>query len=72
MIEPIRSGVLPDDGIVDMFQVMANRTSGRRSRSDVTVFKSGGGGHEDLAVALSLFQMAGGKLSVGPAPVGRN
>jgi ornithine cyclodeaminase/alanine dehydrogenase-like protein (mu-crystallin family) len=33
---------------------------------EVTVFKSGGGGHEDLATALMLYQRAVG-ISVGSA-----
>lgn len=63
VIEPIKRGIIGIDGIVDMFEVVQKRKPGRVGKNDITVFKSGGGGHEDLAVALALFRKAGGTLS---------
>ena len=49
--------------IVDLFEVASGQKPGRTKRDEITAFKSGGGGHEDLAVALALFKAAGGKLA---------
>jgi ornithine cyclodeaminase len=62
VIQPIESGALRREDVVDMFEVVQSRKPGRRTEEDITVFKSGGGGHEDLAVALSLYRQAGGLL----------
>lgn len=59
---PLASGVLPRDGVADMFEVVQSKRPGRRTGDEITVFKSGGGGHEDLAVALCLYRQAGGVL----------
>lgn len=63
VIEPLKSGAILNDRIVDLFEVMNGNRPGRTSVEQITAFKSGGGGHEDLAVALALFRAAGGKLS---------
>ena len=63
VIEPIAWGIIADDGIVDPFQVAQGTMPGRRSPDDITVFKSGRGGHEDLAVAFALLRLAGGRMS---------
>lgn len=62
VIDPIRNGIIGAEDVVDMFEVAQGTKKGRRGRSDITVFKSGGGGHEDLAVALALYRATGGKL----------
>jgi ornithine cyclodeaminase len=55
---PMKSGVLREEDIADLFQLASGAKPGRRSDQDITVFKSGGGGHEDLAVALALYERA--------------
>jgi alanine dehydrogenase len=62
VIQPLTNGILRREDVVDMFEVVQGRRHGRTAQEEITVFKSGGGGHEDLAVALSLFRQAGGAL----------
>lgn len=59
VIEPLEKGLVQPDDIVDLFELAQGRKPGRRSESEITVFKSGGGGHEDLATAMFLFERAG-------------
>ncbi len=59
VIAPLRSGALAEDRITDLFELASGTGPGRRSDDDITIFKSGGGGHEDLAVALALYERAG-------------
>jgi ornithine cyclodeaminase len=58
VIGPIGEGVLDEARIIDLFELASERAEGRRSADDITVFKSGGGGHEDLAAALALLAQA--------------
>ena len=58
VIGPIGDGVLDEARIIDLFELASGRAEGRRSVDDITVFKSGGGGHEDLAAALALLARA--------------
>lgn len=55
-IEPLRKGLLQPGDIVDLFELAQGRSPGRRTQDEVIVFKSGGGGHEDLATAMFLFE----------------
>ena len=55
-IDPIAKGLLKRDEVADLFEVAQGKAPGRRSSSDITLFKSGGGGHEDLATALLIYQ----------------
>lgn len=64
VMEPLARGIIPADGIVDMFELVGGKQPGRKGRDDITVFKSGGGGHEDLAVAIALYRKAGGTFSI--------
>ncbi|MGH6953098.1 MAG: ornithine cyclodeaminase family protein [Alphaproteobacteria bacterium] len=59
VIEPLKSGALAERDIADLFELAQGKQPGRRGRDDITVFKSGGGGHEDLAAALMLYRLAG-------------
>lgn len=58
VIEPLKTGVIQSGDIVDLFQIAQGLEPGRRSEHEITVFKSGGGGHEDLATAIFLFERA--------------
>jgi ornithine cyclodeaminase len=49
--QPIADGLLSVDAIIDLGQVVRGEKPGRQSPDEITWFKSGGGGHEDLATA---------------------
>lgn len=49
--QPIAAGLLSADAIIDLGQVVRGERPGRQSSDEITWFKSGGGGHEDLATA---------------------
>lgn len=66
VIHPVENGVISLDNITDLFELAQGRKPGRQSAKEVTVFKSGGGGHEDLATALYLFDRAKA-LTASPA-----
>ena len=59
VIEPLKRGILKAEDIPDLFELARGERSGRRSDGEITVFKSGGGGHEDLATATMLYRMSG-------------
>jgi alanine dehydrogenase len=58
--EPLKRGIIRTADIIDLFELAQGMRPGRTGDSDITVFKSGGGGHEDLATALMLYERAGG------------
>lgn len=53
--DPIASGLTTEDALIDMFQLNRGEKPGRQSHQEITWFKSGGGGHEDLAVAQYIY-----------------
>ncbi len=57
--QPIQAGLLRAVEVIDLGQVARGEKPGRLSAEEVTWFKSGGGGHEDLAVADYIMQRAG-------------
>jgi alanine dehydrogenase len=52
--QPLASGIIADSDITDTFELARGEKPGRRSDSEITLFKSGGGGHEDLGTAQHL------------------
>jgi ornithine cyclodeaminase len=66
VIEPLKKGIITADEVTDLFELAQGRKPGRRSESEITVFKSGGGGHEDIATALMLFERARSERSPKP------
>jgi ornithine cyclodeaminase len=58
--EPLKRGIIRSSEITDLFELAQGKRPGRGSDSDITVFKSGGGGHEDLATAVMLYERARG------------
>ena len=56
--EPLKRDVLRAADITDLFELAQAKRPGRTSDREITVFKSGGGGHEDLATALMLYERA--------------
>jgi ornithine cyclodeaminase len=49
--QPIAAGLLREGDIIDLGQALRGDRPGRLSPDEITWFKSGGGGHEDLATA---------------------
>lgn len=58
--QPIRDGLANPTDFVDMFELNRRQKPGREQADEITWFKSGGGGHEDLAVAKYIFDRANG------------
>lgn len=56
--QPIAAGLLTEDAITDGFQLARGERPGRRTDDEITLFKSGGGGHEDLGTAQYLLSKA--------------
>ncbi len=59
--QPIASGLLNESDITDLFQLVRGERAGRQSDDQITLFKSGGGGHEDLGTAQYLISKLGHK-----------
>jgi ornithine cyclodeaminase len=57
--QPIRDGLARPADFIDMFELNRGTKPGRRDTDEITWFKSGGGGHEDLAVAQYLYDRTG-------------
>jgi ornithine cyclodeaminase len=53
---PLAAGLIQETDLIDMFQLNRGERPGRRDNQEITWFKSGGGGHEDLAVAQYLYE----------------
>jgi ornithine cyclodeaminase len=53
---PLAAGLIKDTDITDTFQLARGQRPGRQREDEITLFKSGGGGHEDLASAQYLLQ----------------
>jgi ornithine cyclodeaminase len=56
LTQPIASGVLDPAAVIDMAQVARGEAPKRQSDDEITWFKSGGGGHQDLATAWAIYQ----------------
>jgi ornithine cyclodeaminase len=56
LTQPLASGVLDPASIIDMEEVARGGKPKRVSEDEITWFKSGGGGHEDLATAWTVYQ----------------
>ncbi|QEX15973.1 ornithine cyclodeaminase [Hypericibacter terrae] len=52
--QPLEAGLIKEADITDLFQLSRGERPGRQSDDEITLFKSGGGGHEDLATAQYL------------------
>ncbi|WP_374385177.1 ornithine cyclodeaminase family protein [Dongia sp.] len=53
---PLAAGLIEENELIDMFQLNRGERPGRGNDAEITWFKSGGGGHEDLAVAQYLYE----------------
>jgi ornithine cyclodeaminase len=56
LTQPIASGVLDAASIIDMEEVARGKKPKRLTDDEITWFKSGGGGHEDLATAWAIYR----------------
>jgi ornithine cyclodeaminase len=56
LTRPIASGALDPASVIDMGEVARGEKPKRVSNDEITWFKSGGGGHEDLATAWAVYQ----------------
>lgn len=59
---PLANKVISENDIIDDFYGLCSGNVGRKSDTEITIFKNGGGAHLDLAVALhikKLFEMTG-------------
>ena len=62
ILQPIASGAIREaDVLGDLYDLVAGRIAGRRSPSDITLFKNAGGGHLDLMTAELVFQKLAGQ-----------
>jgi alanine dehydrogenase len=52
--DPLARGLISDADITDSFQLARGEKPGRQDDGEITLFKSGGGGHEDLGTAQHL------------------
>jgi ornithine cyclodeaminase len=59
LCDPIARGIVDEAAIADLFQLARGERPGRQGADEITLFKSGGGGHEDLATAGYLVTRAG-------------
>ncbi|HTO82638.1 MAG TPA: ornithine cyclodeaminase family protein, partial [Methylomirabilota bacterium] len=54
--QPLAAGILAKEAVTDTFQLARGERPGRLGDDEITLFKSGGGGHEDLGTAQHLLQ----------------
>ena len=54
LTQPIAAGLLNPASVIDMGQVARGEKPKRSASDEITWFKSGGGGHEDLATAWAM------------------
>ncbi len=57
--QPLAAGILDKEAVTDTFQLTRGERPGRRAGSEITLFKSGGGGHEDLGTAQHILARFG-------------
>jgi alanine dehydrogenase len=57
--QPLAAGLLRKDDITDTFQLARGERPGRSREDEITLFKSGGGGHEDLGTAQHILARIG-------------
>ncbi len=57
--QPVAAGLLRKDDITDTFQLARGERPGRLREDEITLFKSGGGGHEDLGTAQHILARIG-------------
>jgi alanine dehydrogenase len=61
--KPLEAGIIAKDSVTDTFQLARGEKPGRQGELEITLFKSGGGGHEDLGTAQHLLARLEGQTS---------
>jgi ornithine cyclodeaminase len=56
IIDPVASGLIDPEALIETFQLARGEKPGRMDAEEITFFKSGGGGHEDLGTAQYLLK----------------
>ena len=60
ILQPIANGAIAEaDVLGDLYDLVGGSVRGRRSPSDITLFKNAGGGHLDLMTAEVVFRLLG-------------
>lgn len=59
--QPVAAGLIKKDDITDTFQLARGERPGRSRADEITLFKSGGGGHEDLGTAQHVLARFGAR-----------
>jgi alanine dehydrogenase len=63
LVKPLQSGAITSSDLkADLYELCSRRHRGRESRSEITLFKNGGGGHLDLFVARYLWECVTGSI----------
>lgn len=57
--QPVAAGLLKQGDVTDTFQLARGERPGRLREDEITLFKSGGGGHEDLGTAQHVLARCG-------------
>ncbi|MDO7083969.1 hypothetical protein WNY51_13725 [Pseudocolwellia sp. AS88] len=55
---PIENGVIKEEDVIADFYQLCNNQQGRKSETEITLFKNGGGAHLDLMTALYIMHKA--------------
>jgi ornithine cyclodeaminase/alanine dehydrogenase-like protein (mu-crystallin family) len=63
ILQPIASGAITENDVLGDLYDLAKGAAGRRSASDITLFKNAGGGHLDLMTCEVVFERLGAKLN---------
>ncbi|HVG82219.1 MAG TPA: ornithine cyclodeaminase family protein [Methylomirabilota bacterium] len=56
IIDPVASGLIDPEALIETFDLARGEKPGRIDEEEITFFKSGGGGHEDLGTAQYLLK----------------
>jgi ornithine cyclodeaminase/alanine dehydrogenase-like protein (mu-crystallin family) len=56
IVQPVAAGILAEDRIADLFDLVRSRVPGRRAADEITLFKSVGTAIEDLAAAVLVYR----------------
>ena len=58
LAKPIENGVIKEEDVIADFYQLCNNQQGRKTETEITLFKNGGGAHLDLMTALYIMQKA--------------
>ncbi|WP_441003756.1 ornithine cyclodeaminase family protein [Pseudocolwellia agarivorans] len=58
LAKPIENGAIKEEDVIADFYQLCNNQQGRKTETEITLFKNGGGAHLDLMTALYIMQKA--------------